>query len=137
MREWLEQARVYARMALAGAALIVVGSFVLMNLRARVEPGIAIPGYGTIERPRLLSVLVVTAALSVVAWWLATTTARAVRAWRQRRRKRAAERALRELEAAKARAARVQTRGARPAGERAGAEKPASAAPRPDEGPTP
>lgn len=98
----------FKAIALALVALFV-GSFLLVNRNARVQPALDFV-VTKIEQPSLLGVLFWTSVLSIFGWWLVRTLVKATRQLRAMREKSRTAKLEKEVAEMKAKAGMLQTK---------------------------
>jgi hypothetical protein len=109
MQSFWQKLWFYTRLVLISAGSICVLLFVIFNFRATVRPGVDLV-FTKYDEPMLLTVLVSTAAISILGWWLFWTIFRTIRQIREGRNRAKVERLTREVEDMKLKAARLQTK---------------------------
>lgn len=109
MQSFWQKLWFYTRLVLISAGAICVLLFVIFNFRATVRPGVDLV-FTKYDEPMLLTVLISTAAISIMGWWLFWTIFRTIRQIREGRNRAKVERLTREVEDMKLKAARLQTR---------------------------
>jgi hypothetical protein len=110
MQSFWQKLWLWTRLVLISAGAIYILWFVVVNSDAVVDPYIKLPLFVKYEKPALLLVLITTAAVSILGWWLFWTILRTVRQIRDSRNRSKVERLTREVEDMKLKAARLQTK---------------------------
>lgn len=88
---------------------LFVGSFLLVNRNARVQPALDFV-VTKLEAPSLLAVLFWTSVLSIFGWWLLRTLIKATRQWRKMQEKSRTAKLEKEVAEMKAKAGMLQTK---------------------------
>jgi lysylphosphatidylglycerol synthetase-like protein (DUF2156 family) len=109
MQSFWQKLWLYTRLVLVSAGAVAILLFIWFNRNAVIEPKVDLL-FTEYLRPPLLLVLITTAAISVVGWWLFWTILRTVRQIRESRDRSKVERLSREVEDMKLKAARLQTK---------------------------
>jgi hypothetical protein len=109
MQSFWQKLWLYTRLVLVSAGAICILLFIWFNRKAVIEPEIDLL-FTKYVKPPLLLVLITTAAISIIGWWLFWTIFRTVRQIRDSRNRSKVERLTREVEDMKSKAARLQTK---------------------------
>lgn len=104
-----EKLKFWVKAILFALVALFVGSFLLVNRNARVQPALDFV-VTKIDQPSLLGVLFWTCMLSVFGWWLLRTLIKATRQWRKMQEKNRTAKLEKEVAEMKAKAGMLQTR---------------------------
>lgn len=110
MNNWWLKIKIWTKVAVFGVVGLYVIVFLLKNWDAKVEPAVYFPFVHNYDHPQLLTVLLITAVVSIFGSWLIRTIFRTIRQVRDLRARGRTAKLEKEMAEMKAKAGMLQTK---------------------------